>query len=92
MRGQVKLQSGDTKGGCNDLSKANDLGDSRSQKFLHLYCAGVETAKPDTRQNEYLKIDWPGAEGRKVANNQKDNEKTVIELLRNSETFENWTS
>ena len=91
MRGQVKLQDGDKKGGCFDLSKANELGDNRAQKYLNQYCAGLTSVKSENKQTESLRLDWPDAEGWKVASNQADNERKVIELLRNNETFDNWT-
>ena len=88
MRGQVKLQDGDKKGGCFDLSKANDLGDTRAQKYLNQYCADLISGN---KQKESLRLDWPDAEGWKIASNQADNERKVIELLKNNETFDNWT-
>ena len=88
MRGQVKLQSGDKKGGCFDLSKANDLGDTRAQKYLSQYCADLTT---ENKHMESLRLDWPDNEGWKIASNQADNERKVIELLKNNETFDNWT-
>lgn len=91
MRGQIKLQSGDTEGGCGDLSKANELGDTRAQKFLQQYCGNIKSSNTEDRPNESLMIDWPDAEGWKVASNQEDKERKVIELLRNKETFDNWT-
>jgi len=92
MRGQVKLQAGDTKGGCYDLSKANDLGDTRSQKFLRQYCQDISSSpKTSEAQNESLRLDWPDAEGWRIASNQADDDRKVIELLKSNETFDNWT-
>ncbi len=91
MRGQVKLNAGDTKGGCYDLTKANELGDTRAQKFLNQYCGKIASSETVGTQKQSLKLDWPDAEGWKIASNQGDNEKKVIELLRNNETFDNWT-
>jgi tetratricopeptide (TPR) repeat protein len=91
MRGQLKLQDGNTKGGCYDLSKANDMGDKRAQKYISQYCGDVAKTDVPVNKNESLRLDWPDAEGWKVGSNQADNERKVIELLRNNETFDNWT-
>jgi len=89
MRGQVKLQISDANSGCADLAKANELGDARAQKFIDQYCRGI--VSKEVRKGESLRIDWPDAEGWKVASNQETKEEKVIELLRNNETFDNWT-
>ena len=86
MRGQVKLQLKENDEGCKDLSKSKELGDKRADKFLAQYC-GIKAEIV----NESLMLDWPDSEGWKVASNQADKERKVIELLRKDETFENWT-
>ena len=91
MRGQAKLGAGDTKGGCFDLSKANDLGNTKAQKFIQQYCGGITSSGTENKTNESLRIDWPDVEGWKVASNQEDKGTKMIELLRNNETFDNWT-
>jgi tetratricopeptide (TPR) repeat protein len=91
MRGQVKLQSGDTDAGCGDLGKAKELGDKRADKFIQQYCSNTNSSTTANKTIESLMIDWPDAEGWKVANQQDNSEQKVIELLRNKETFDNWT-
>lgn len=91
MRGQVKLQSGDTDAGCADLTKSKELGDKRADKFLEKYCGNKSTTATENKTNESLMIDWPDAEGWKVANQQDNAEQNMIELVRNKETLDNWT-
>jgi tetratricopeptide (TPR) repeat protein len=91
MRGQVKLQSGETEAGCGDLKKSKELGDNRADKFLEKYCGDKSSSSTETKINESLMIDWPDAEGWKVASQQDNAEQNMIELLRNEETFDNWT-
>jgi len=91
MRGQVKMQMQDMDGGCKDLTKAKELGDTRADKFLQQYCGSQTTATTENKSNESLMIDWPDEEGWRVANQQDNAEQTMIELLRNKETFDNWT-
>ncbi|PCH95392.1 MAG: hypothetical protein COB85_04635 [Bacteroidetes bacterium] len=87
MRGQVKLQTQDADGGCADISKADELGYASAQSFLQKYCG----SHGKNEVIESLMMDWPDSEGWKVASSQEDNERKVIELLRNDETFETWT-
>jgi Flp pilus assembly protein TadD len=91
MRGQFKLQLGDAEGGCLDLTKANNMGDKRAQKFIQQYCAGQLSSKSGAKQNESLELNWPDEEGWKIASNQEDKEHKVVELLRNNETLDAWT-
>ena len=91
MRGQVKMQSGETDAGCGDLSKSKELGDNRADKFLEKYCGGKSAPTTENKTIESLMIDWPDSEGWKVANQQDNAEQNMTELLRNKETFENWT-
>jgi len=90
LRGQVKLQQDKLESGCGDLAKAYELGEKRAQKLIDQYC-GKYAARNGEKANESLKLDWPDAEGWKVGSNQRDDERGVVELLRNNETFDNWT-
>jgi tetratricopeptide (TPR) repeat protein len=91
MRGQAKLQMQDMDGGCKDLTKAKELGDSRADKYISQYCGNQSAATTETKTTESLMMDWPDAEGWKIADQQDDGEQKVIDLLRNNETLKNWT-
>lgn len=91
MRGQLKLQMDDVDGGCADLAIAKENGDKRADKFIQKYCDKKKTNDIGKKGTEYLMIDWPDSEGWKVANEQDNSKEKMIELLRNNETFENWT-
>jgi len=88
---RFKLQLGDTDGACNDLSKVKKLGDDRADKLIKQYCSNKNYFGGGYVPNENFMLDWPDGEGWRVASNQQDKERKVIELLRNKETFENWT-
>ncbi len=91
MRGQVRIQDGDTKGGCYDLYRANELGDDRSKKLLDQNCAGVPYVKTQSKEKELLKLEWPEKEGWKIASSQADEDRKIVELLKNDETYDDWT-
>ena len=84
MRGQVKLQSGDSEGGCTDLTKAKELGDLRADKFLNQYCSKSTT-------KESLMLDWPDSENWKVGDDQENEQQHVIDLIHSNETIDKWT-
>jgi len=91
MRGQLRFNGGDQTNGCKDLAKANELGDTRAGKLIKQYCGAMDNAPAAGENKELLKLDWSGAEGWKVASDQSDKDRKVVELLKNNETFENWT-
>lgn len=91
MRGQVKMQMQDVDAGCKDISKASELGYSQADKFLKQYCHNQSSSTTEKKVVESLMIDWPDSEGWRVANQQDNAQQKMIELLRNKETFDNWT-
>lgn len=91
MRGQVKMQMQETDAGCKDISKASELGYLQADKFLKQYCNNQSSSTTENRTVESLMIDWPDSEGWHVANQQDNAQQRMIELLKNKETFDNWT-
>jgi len=85
LRGQIRVQTGNKDGACEDFNNAKLLGDKQSDEYISEFCVKGQFA------SESLMIDWPDEEGWKVANLQDSDEKKMIELLRNKETFDNWT-
>jgi hypothetical protein len=91
MRGQAKLAEGEADGGCEDLFKAKDLGDKRADVYIQKYCNHYSPSKSENKNIESLMIDWPDSEGWRIANQHDNNKEKMIELLRNKESFDNWT-
>jgi tetratricopeptide (TPR) repeat protein len=91
MRGQAKIASRDVLGGCTDLHIARSLGSEKAQKFISEYCKDSIVDLRVSKNREYLRLDWPDEEGWRMANNEVSGITRTIELLRNKETFENWT-
>ncbi|HEY6095726.1 MAG TPA: hypothetical protein VIU93_12315 [Gallionellaceae bacterium] len=59
--------------------------------FCFLFFAVVSTATAASPESEGLLLDWPDAEGWKVAANQENQTTQMIELIRQGETLDNWT-
>ena len=86
LRGQIRAQTGNIESGCEDFHKAKETGDKQAYAYIKQYCKANENQSKET-----LMLDWPNDEGWHVASNQEDKERRVFELLRNKETFDNWT-
>jgi len=91
MRGQAKIGLTDKTGGCDDLHKAKELGHKHAQEYIDQYCNDSIADLRLSKKSEYLRLDWPDAEGWKMASNNVAGEMQTVELLRNNENFENWT-
>lgn len=85
LRGQIHISSGNNDKGCQDFQKAKLNSDPEASQFLKQYCDSQELT------GEMMMLDWPDSENWKVANSQDNDQMMMIELLRNNETFENWT-
>ena len=85
MRGQIKARTGDRIGGCEDLSKAKELGDDKADKYISQFCGNEQ------QKGESLALDWPDDEHWKVGDNQEDGATHVVDLIHEGETVDNWT-
>jgi len=80
LRGQIRAQSGNKEGACDDFTKAKAYGDTRADQYLSQFC-----------EAESLMLDWPDDEHWKVGDNQENNQMHVIDLIHDNETIDNWT-
>jgi tetratricopeptide (TPR) repeat protein len=85
LRGQIRAQTGNEKGACEDFSKAKEIGDKNADKYISQFCSNEQHA------GESLKLEWPANENWKVGSNQENDQMRMIELIHADETFENWT-
>lgn len=85
LRGQIRANTGNKKGACEDFNKAKEIGDKQSEKYLSQFCGNEQ------QDGESLKLHWPESENWKVGSNQGNEEMTMLELIPSNETFENWT-
>ena len=85
LRGQIHFALQNKDACCKDFQRAKEIGDPAAEKYLSKYCGNEQQG------GESLMLNWPEEENWKMANNQENEEMMMIELLRNNETFENWT-
>ncbi|RYD81773.1 MAG: tetratricopeptide repeat protein, partial [Sphingobacteriales bacterium] len=85
LRGQIRAQTGNKKGACEDFNKAKEIGDKAADKYLNQFCGNK------TQTAESLILNWPENEDWKVGSNQDNDQMTMIELIHKNETLENWS-
>jgi len=88
MRGQVHRELGDPPSACTDFQKSKELGDSRADQLLKKYCSNSSGL---VAQMESLRLDWPESEDWHVAHQQENEQIKMVELVRGTETLENWS-
>lgn len=85
LRGQIRAQTGNTKGACEDFRQAKEFGDPQANKYLSQFCGN------ESEIGESLTLDWPDEENWKVGSKQENGQITMVELIPANETLENWT-
>lgn len=85
LRGQIRAQSGNKEGACDDFMRAKSNGDPKAEKYINQFCGGEKLAE------EYLRLDWPDSENWKVGDDQENSKQRVIDLVHSNETVDNWT-
>ena len=85
LRGQIKSVLNDNDGSCKDFQRAKEIGDKSANSYISKYCN-----KKDAKE-EFLNLKWPKNENWKEQTPQENDKMKFVELLRNNETFENWT-
>lgn len=85
LRGQIRAQTGNKKGACDDFNKAKEIGDKKADNYLSQFCGNEQQG------GESLLLHWPEAENWKIGSNQENEQMAMLELIHSNETFENWT-
>lgn len=85
LRGQIRAQSGNKKGACEDFNRAKANGDAKAEKYITEFCGNEQ------QTGESLMLDWPDSENWKVGNDQENAEQHVLDLIHSNETIDNWT-
>jgi len=85
LRGQIRAQTGNKVGACEDFTLAKSNGDNQADKYLQQFCGNEQ------QDGESLSLHWPENENWKIGSNQENDEMTMLELIPSNETFENWT-
>jgi tetratricopeptide (TPR) repeat protein len=85
LRGQIRAQTGNKKGACEDFNKAKEIGDKQADNYLSQFCGN------DHQLGESLMLHWPEEENWKVGSSQENEQMAMLELIHSDETLENWT-
>jgi len=85
LRGQIRAQTGNKTGACEDFNKAKDNGDQKAEKYIAQFCNNQQQGK------ESLMLDWPDAENWKVGDDQENAQQHVVDLIHSNETIDKWT-
>jgi tetratricopeptide (TPR) repeat protein len=85
LRGQIRTQTGNKNGACEDFNKAKEIGDKQADKYIDQFCSKEE------QLGEYLMLDWPDSENWKVGDDQENAQQHVIDLIHKNETIDKWT-
>lgn len=85
LRGQIRAQTGDKKGACEDFNKAKEIGDKQADGYLKQFCGNEQ------QEGESLMLDWPESENWKLGSSQENEQMAMFELIHSNETLENWT-
>lgn len=85
LRGQIRAQTGNKKGACEDFQKAKEIGDQKADKYINQFCGNTQQG------GESLMLDWPESENWKIGSNQENDQMVMIELIHADETLEKWT-
>lgn len=85
LRGQIKAQTGNKNGACEDFNKAKEIGDSQAGKYLSQFCGNEQ------QDGESLALHWPENENWKIGDDQENAEQHVIDFIHTNETIDKWT-
>ncbi|MGC4058270.1 MAG: tetratricopeptide repeat protein [Chitinophagaceae bacterium] len=85
LRGQIRAQSGNKEGACEDFNKAKQIGDKQADKYISQYCDNTQLTV------ESLMLDWPDNENWKVGSSQENEKIALVEMIHSDETLESWT-
>lgn len=85
LRGQIRAQSGNKKGACEDFNQSKSNGDKQADKYLQQFCGNEQQV------GESLMLNWPENENWKVGDDQENAQQHVLDLIHSNETIEKWT-
>jgi tetratricopeptide (TPR) repeat protein len=85
LRGQLRAQTGNKKGACDDFTKADKHGDLKASIYLDKYCSTTP------RPKESFILNWPENENWITGNSQEDDQVKITELIHANESLNKWT-
>lgn len=85
LRGQIRAQTGNKNGACDDFAKAKKNGDAQADQYLIKFCGN------EIQRGESLMLYWPENENWKVGADQENEQTHTLDLIHSNETIDNWT-
>lgn len=85
LRGQIRAQTGNKKGACEDFNQAKRIGDKQANQYLTQFCSNEQQV------GESLMLDWPESENWKIGDDQENEQRHVLDLIHTNETIDQWT-
>jgi tetratricopeptide (TPR) repeat protein len=85
LRGQIRAQTGNKKGACEDFNNAKEIGDKQADRYISQFCGNEQ------QTGESLMLNWPESENWKIGSSQENEQMAMLELIHANETIENWT-
>jgi tetratricopeptide (TPR) repeat protein len=85
LRGQIRAQTGNKKGACEDFTQAKEIGDKQADKYLSQFCGNEQ------QLGESLMLDWPEEENWKIGADQENEQTHVLDFIHSNETIDKWT-
>ena len=85
LRGQIRAQTGNKEGACEDFNKAKVNGDLQAEKYISQFCGNQEDVI------ESFMLDWPLKENWKVGDNQENSKQHIADFIHSNETIDKWT-
>lgn len=85
LRGQIRAQSGNTKGGCEDFYQAKSMGIQESDGYIKQFC------NSESQVEEFFLLEWPASENWKIGDRQENDKMVMIDYIPANETLDTWT-
>lgn len=85
MRGQIRYVLNEKESACEDFVKLQSMNKKKAEEYLLKFCP------EQIDKMERFALDWPDDENWRVGDNQSTKEINTMVLLRDNETFANWT-
>lgn len=85
LRGQIRAQTGNQVGACEDFNLAKQYGDQAADKYIKQFCTSISAKL----RKEQISFQWP--KGWKVGDDQENKDQHVVDYIPKDENIENWT-
>lgn len=85
LRGQIRVQSRNEKGGCEDFYNAKANGVAEADQYIKQFCSDQNSIQ------ESFVLEWPASENWKIGDRQENDKMVMIDYIPANETLDTWT-